>query len=40
MITGASGARLLPGPEALQRIPMFATADRYEREVLGLHRRG
>ncbi|MBP1620514.1 MAG: hypothetical protein H6Q02_1281 [Acidobacteria bacterium] len=39
VITGASGARLLPGPEALRRIPVFATAASYDREVLGLDRR-
>jgi hypothetical protein len=36
VIAGASGARLLPGPEALQRIPVFPTQEAYEREVLGL----
>jgi hypothetical protein len=40
VITGASGARLLPGPEVLRQIPMFASADRYDQEVLGLHRPG
>jgi membrane associated rhomboid family serine protease len=40
VIAGASGARLLPGPEVLQRIPVFASPAAYEREVLGLAPRG
>lgn len=36
VIAGASGARLMPGPEALRRIPVFPTPGAYDREVLGL----
>lgn len=36
VIAGASGARLLPGPEALRQIPVFPTPEAYDREVLGL----
>jgi membrane associated rhomboid family serine protease len=35
VISGTSGARLLPGPEALREIPVFATPEAYDREVLG-----
>lgn len=34
VISGTSGARLLPGPEALREIPVFATPEAYERDVL------
>jgi hypothetical protein len=35
VISGTSGARLLPGPEALREIQVFATPEAYDREVLG-----